>query len=192
VRRPFKFDRALAVVYPLELGLSVITISRRLVALCALVISGCAGHGGSQPPADNAFLDMYDRPSARSRTAKPIRRSEPQDVITTGSSPTVHPYSPGWWAQERLVRSERMSNSSRRCTSAAGADFQPPIHRVHLVVCRELRRARDGSALSSARGHPTERDAARNACACERRLSSRLEPPRANKPRLVLQVSTSA
>jgi hypothetical protein len=91
-------------------------ISRVLAALCILTIGGCAGHGGSHPPANKAFLDMYDRPPVRSRQAKPARPAD--DVTTTGSTPAVRPHSPEWLEQERArekQESERLKRAMQIC-----------------------------------------------------------------------------
>jgi hypothetical protein len=91
-------------------------ISRALIALCTLTIGGCAGHGGTHPPANKAFLDMYDRPAARSRQAKPARTAD--DVMTTGSASEVRPHSAEWWEQERAREkreSERLERAMQIC-----------------------------------------------------------------------------
>jgi hypothetical protein len=91
-------------------------ISRALIALGALAIGGCTGHGGSHPPANKAFLDMYDRPPARSRQVKPARTTD--DVTTTGSAPAVRPYSPEWREQERTREkreNERLERAMQIC-----------------------------------------------------------------------------
>jgi hypothetical protein len=91
-------------------------ISRALVVLGTLAIGGCAGHGGSHPPANKAFLDMYDRPAVRSRQAKPARPAD--EVTTTGSTPAVRPHSPEWLEQERArekQESERLARSMQIC-----------------------------------------------------------------------------
>ena len=92
------------------------SIARALIALCALAIGGCAGHGGSHPPANKAFLDMYDRPPVRARQARPARTVE--DVTTTGSTAAVRPNSPEWWEQERAREkraNERLERSMQIC-----------------------------------------------------------------------------
>jgi hypothetical protein len=91
-------------------------ISRTLIALCALTIGGCTGHGGSHPPANKAFLDMYDRPPSRARVAQPARTAD--DVTTTGSAYAVRPHSPEWWEQERAREkrdNERLERAMQIC-----------------------------------------------------------------------------
>jgi hypothetical protein len=91
-------------------------ISGALIALCTLTIGGCAGQGGSHPPANKAFLDMYDRPPVRSRQAKPASTAD--DLTTTGSAPAVRPGSPEWLEQERAreqQESERLARSMQIC-----------------------------------------------------------------------------
>ena len=91
-------------------------VTRALIALCALAMGGCSGHGGSHPPANKAFLDMYERPPLRSRQAKPARTAD--DELTTASTPAVVPYSPGWWEQERAREqreNERLESTMQIC-----------------------------------------------------------------------------
>lgn len=76
-----------------------------VVALCALALGACV-HDGSRPAANQAFLDMYDRPPARARTAKKRvpAREQAETTATVGSTSAAaepKPYSPEWFARER-------------------------------------------------------------------------------------------
>jgi len=94
-----------------------------IVAFCALALSGCVT-AQERPPANHAFLDMYDRPSARAHKAKVKVRKAPAPTATTGSVATVSvgsaapattltPYSPEWWAAER-AREQRENERLKR------------------------------------------------------------------------------
>src|SRR5262245_38909213 len=76
-----------------------------IVLICATALGGCAY---SRPPANHAFLDMYDRP-----TPKKKRKASPTTVVsqpnpapsttpstTVGARPGRAEYSPEWWAAE--------------------------------------------------------------------------------------------
>ena len=76
-----------------------------VVALCALALGACV-HDGSRPAANQAFLDMYDRPPGRARTAKkrvPVRERVETTATVGSTSPAAEPrpYSPEWFARER-------------------------------------------------------------------------------------------
>jgi hypothetical protein len=91
-----------------------------VMALCALALGACNSQygSGSRPPANHAFLDMYDRPPARARTAKKrVPASDPVEMTGTVGATTaaaeLRPYSPEWWERER-AREQRENERLRR------------------------------------------------------------------------------
>jgi hypothetical protein len=96
------------------------SMTASVMALCALALGACTSQYGaaSRPPANHAFLDMYDRPPARARVAKKrVRANEPVEMTGTVGATTaaaeLRPYSPEWWEQER-AREQRENERIRR------------------------------------------------------------------------------
>jgi hypothetical protein len=96
------------------------SMTASVVALCALALSACTSQygSGSRPPAAHAFLDMYEHPPARARTAKKrVRPSEPVELTgtvgATSARAELRPYSPEWWVQER-AREQRENERIKR------------------------------------------------------------------------------
>jgi len=94
-------------------------IALAIVLICASALGGCASGYGSHPPANHAFLDMYDRPSPEKRNASPAASpSKPAAATTVGSASTPAEYSPEWWAAERereRLETERIRRVIKIC-----------------------------------------------------------------------------
>jgi hypothetical protein len=105
------------------------------VILCASGLLACAGEVGmisGHPPSNHAFLDMYDRPTARrvprhsapqgiepDQTIQPAQAEAVSEHVTIGGAqPPLRMYSPEWWARERAreqSESERLNAISQIC-----------------------------------------------------------------------------